>query len=518
MKKLSVHFAAMVAALAIVGTAVVVGRPDWVGSGHSARPGEHGEHDAVEHSDSGEFCPEHGVPERFCTKCDPSRMGQLELCSEHGGIPEAICTLCDANAQTKYGIDLCPEGHGLPREFCAACGTVTSSIPDDGWCATHKVPESECLDCAGDTKERDARECRQPLPQVRLAGTKLAERIDIRIAEATKNDCFHALRANAEVAYDANRYADISPRVSGFLKEVVADLGDSVKRGDTLAVVDSPEISSAKAQFLNASAQVTLAQATYDRTKPLARAGTVPGKTELETLTELTKAKALLLEARQKLKNFGFDEASLRKLIETEDTDSKLPIVAPIDGVVVARHAVQGEHVEANTQLFAVTDVSRMWLWINVYQDDVAQLSIGQKVVYTSIGSEREERGTLNWIGAEVDPKTRTLRARASLENPDGRLRANQYGIAKIIVSETHPSVQIPKEAVQSNEGMKVVFLPQDEEGVYRTQRVVTRPTDAKDRVEVAWGLKPGDRVVTTGSFLLKTEIMKGAIGAGCAH
>lgn len=518
MKKLSVHFAAVVAAIAIVGTAVAVGRPDWVGSSHSARQGENHEDKAGGHSDSGEICPEHGVPEEFCTKCDPSRKGQLDLCAEHGGIPEAICTLCNPKAQAKYGIVLCAQGHGLPQEFCSECGNSNSDIPDDGWCATHKVPESECLDCTANTKEREVRACRQPLPLVRLNGAKLAERIEIRLAEATKSDCFHSLKANAEVAYDANRYADISPRVSGFLKEVIADLGDSVKRGDTLAVVDSPEISSAKAQFLNANAQVSLAQATYDRTKPLARAGTVPGKSELETLTELTKSKALLLEARQKLKNFGFDEASLRKVIETEDTDSKLSIVAPIDGVVVARHAVQGEHVEASTQIFAVADVSRMWLWINVYQDDVAQLSIGQKVVYKSIGNDREERGTLNWIGAEVDSKTRTLRARASLDNPDGRLRANQFGIARIIVSETHQSVQIPKEAVQSNEGMNVVFLPQDEEGVYRTQRVVTRPTDAKDRVEVVWGLKPGDRVVTTGAFLMKTEIMKGAIGAGCCH
>ena len=106
----------------------------------------------------------------------------------------------------------------------------------------------------------------------------------------------------------------------------------------------------------------------------------------------------------------------------------------------------------------------------------------------------------------------------AELANPEGRLRANQFGQAAIKVEEEHKAVVVPKMAVQRRDNVDVVFLPQEEGGVYRPQRVLVKPTDRGDVVEVAWGLEPGQRVVTKGAFLLKTEIMKGAIGAGCCE
>jgi cobalt-zinc-cadmium efflux system membrane fusion protein len=124
----------------------------------------------------------------------------------------------------------------------------------------------------------------------------------------------------------------------------------------------------------------------------------------------------------------------------------------------------------------------------------------------------------VNWIGTEVNQQTRTTRVRAELANPKGKLRANQFGQAEIQVGEEHRAVVVPKAAVQRKDGVDVVFLPQEEGGVYRPQRVVAKPTDRADALEVTWGLEPGQRVVTRGAFLLKTEIMKGAIGAGCCE
>jgi cobalt-zinc-cadmium efflux system membrane fusion protein len=101
------------------------------------------------------------------------------------------------------------------------------------------------------------------------------------------------------------------------------------------------------------------------------------------------------------------------------------------------------------------------------------------------------------------------------LTNPGGRLRANQFGHAEIRIGSEHKAVVVPKAAVQRKDNVDLVFLPEGDR-VFRPQRVVTRPSGRSEMIEVTWGLKPGQKVVSKGAFLLKTEIMKGAIGAGC--
>ena len=126
--------------------------------------------------------------------------------------------------------------------------------------------------------------------------------------------------------------------------------------------------------------------------------------------------------------------------------------------------------------------------------------------------------GKVTWIGSEVNQTTRTTRVGAELANPDGRLRSNQFGRAEIQVGADHKATLVPKSAVQRKDGAELVFLPQEEPGTYRAQRVTTKPTELNDVLEVTWGLKSGQQVVIKGAFLQKTEIMKGAIGAGCCE
>lgn len=524
MKRFIAPACAVVAAILIVGLSVTVARPDWLPASVRSylRLGAfEGDEDA------GLYCKEHGVPEKFCTICHEELKEKLIRCKEHGDIPEDICTLCHPEVEKKYRIEMCPKEHGLPREFCYKCGKADSASkiqPDDGWCATHSKPEDLCVECKVDPKSHEANRegvkvCRQPLPTVRLASAKLAHQVGIETAVATEESHAHKLTANAETAYDANRYADITPRVTGFLREVRADLGKIVKPGEVLAVVDSAEVSGAKAQYITAQAAAGLARANYERIRTLAKTGAVAAKSEFEALTALNQAKASSLDAGQKLRNFGFEEEELVRVIEVNDTKSLLNIVTPLGGVVVARHAVKGEPVQATAQVFSVTDPVVLWLWIDVYEADIDAVKVGQKVEFR--GSSRDDApftGEVNWIGTEVNQQTRTTRVRAELANPVGRLRANQFGQAAIQVEEEHRAVVVPKIAVQRKDNVDVVFLPQEEGGVYRPQRVVIKPTDRGDVVEVAWGLEPGQRVVTKGAFLLKTEIMKGAIGAGCCE
>lgn len=501
--------------------------PEWARFGGDAQaPSE----------DAGLYCKEHGVPEKFCTLCHEDLKETLLLCKEHGDIPEDICTLCHPEVEKKYNIEMCPKGHGLPREFCVDCGKVPSAslgLPDDGWCSAHDKPEAACEECVEARASGKPlplaklasfgpdRACRDPLPAVRLASAKLARKVGIETATVAEEEHAHRLVANAETAYDANHYADISPRVSGFIREVKVDLGHVVRRGQTLAVIDSAEVGAAKAQYLSSQAALKLARVTSDRIQTLSRAGAVPGRSELEVMTALNQAEAATMDAEQRLRNLGFDDAKLLGILESKDIKNTLDVVSPIDGTVVVRHAVHGESVQATSQIFAVADTSRAWLWVDVYESDIAKIRPGQAVSFLVSGgkpgdSEATE-GAVTWVGTEVDERTRTARIRAELPNSGGRLRANQYGEATIRVGDEHKAVVVPRQAVQRKDNVDVVFLPEGE-GAYRPQRVTTRPTDRADVVEVTWGLRPGQVVVTRGAFLLKTEIMKGSIGAGCCE
>jgi cobalt-zinc-cadmium efflux system membrane fusion protein len=484
-------------------------------------------------SSAGLYCDEHGVPESLCTKCHPELAGKLLLCPEHGDIPEDICVKCHPEVEKKHKIKMCPKGHGLPEHFCVECGTTKTAsaktAPDDGWCATHNVPEAQCAICLADPAAHGAdgsgaaSVCRQPLPLVRLSSAKLGRQIGLEIAPAEAETHAHTLEANAETAFDANRYADVNPRVAGYLREVKVDLGHRVRAGDVLAVVDSPEVSAAKSRLISARAAMNLATVTHQRTEALARQDAVPAREELEALTAKNLAESSVLDASQALRNLGFSDEDLDRVAAAKETSSLLPIVAPIDGTVVQRHAVRGEAVQATTPLFAVADTSTMWLWIDVYEADIERVKSGQTVNFAISGLDAATTaaaldGTITWVGAQVDPTTRTTRVRAEMANPDGRLRANQFGRAVVHIGAPHEVVVVPRSAVQTKDGTEVVFLPGDEGGVFRPQRVVTRASNRRDVIEVAWGLRPGDRVVTQGSFWLKTEIMKGAIGAGCCE
>jgi cobalt-zinc-cadmium efflux system membrane fusion protein len=171
-------------------------------------------------------------------------------------------------------------------------------------------------------------------------------------------------------------------------------------------------------------------------------------------------------------------------------------------------------------KLYTVADTGTLWLWIDVFEKDMRQVKHGQTVSFTVSGtasaSEGETySGRITWVGSEVDERTRTMKVRAELPNPDGTLRANQYGRARIQLGEPHKAPVVPKGAVERYEDVAVVFLKQ-KEGVYRPQRIRAAPLGKGDLLEVSRGLKGGEEVVTAGAFLLKTELMKGSIGAGC--
>lgn len=495
----------LVVVVAVAGAALWAVRPAWLltQAGLARRA-----------KDYGLYCKEHGVPEKFCTICHAELKDKLLLCTEHGNIPEDICTLCHPEARDKNDIEMCPKGHGLPKHFCSRCDAeagkpaASGNLYDDGYFV------------AFGPKGGGAKTVCELLPLVRLASSGLANEVGLATAPVVEEEHTHELSAPAETAYDASRYAEVTPRVAGFLREARADLGQRVAPGETLAVVDSAEVSTAKAQYFASKATQEYEEDRFRRVDTLTSSDLMASKQRPAAVAALNQARAASLGAEQKLRNFRFDDTALDTILKGHDTTPLLDVVSPVEGTVVFRHAVVGESVEPTTKLYAVADVSKLSLWIDVFERDIRRVLPGQAVTFTVSGSvsadeEATYSGKITWVGTEVDGKTRTTRVRAEVPNRDGLLRAHQFGRARVQVGTPHRAVMIPRDAVQRYENVEMVFVEQ-KEGVYRPQRIRTVPTGRSGALEVTWGLKPGENVVTTGSFLLKTEIMKGSIGAGC--
>ncbi len=194
---------------------------------------------------------------------------------------------------------------------------------------------------------------------------------------------------------------------------------------------------------------------------------------------------------------------------------SRYELRSPATGRIVERSAVVGEVVEQQDTLYTVADLSTMWVMMDLRERDLTLVRVGLPVLFTVDGLPGHAfDGTVSWISSTVDDRTRTVKVRANLPNEGGLLRENMFGLARIIIHDNDEVVSIPSEAVQTDGCCQLVFVKQNE--TLFTPRKVSLGASANGYVEILAGLALGESVVTVGSFLMKTEILKSNIGAGC--
>ncbi|MCG3124421.1 MAG: Cobalt-zinc-cadmium resistance protein CzcB [Phycisphaerales bacterium] len=452
-------------------------------------------------------CP-HAIEAARCPFCDPSRIERLGMCREHG-VPEALCVKCKPY---------------LKAAFVAA----------GDWCGEHDTPESQCAICnpaeAKATMDRAAsagselrwrREpsltCSTSASPIVLASAQVAQTIGLEYEKLRAAPLVREIERNAELAYNGSRYARLSSRAPGVLAEIRKDLGESVTKGDVLAVVDSTDLGSSKSDLLQAIETFKLWDTNAARERALVEKGVGVEREALEAETRASESRIAVNRARQRLRNLGLSKEQVAAVEQDGDTSSLLELVAPFDGTVVERAAVVGEVVELSKPLFAVADISTMWAQVDLAEADLAVVRTGQDATVSVDGLPgRSFTGRLTWISTQIDPRTRTLKARVELKNPEGLLRAHMFGRARIDAGESRQTVTVPKEAVQWEGCCNVAFIRSDDAGAtFRPARLVLAH-DTGDRYEVADGLQPGDTVVTRGSYILKNELLKNSVGAGC--
>ncbi|MCL4221167.1 MAG: efflux RND transporter periplasmic adaptor subunit [Phycisphaerales bacterium] len=481
----------------------------WSASPAAARQ-DHSGHDHADHDHASEppraaeACA-HGIAESRCPFCTPSLVRDLGMCREHG-VAEALCVMCRPFLETAF-------------------------VAAGDWCAEHARPESQCVLCGNGAaaeaaagavrrfKQQPSPGCTTAQTTVTLASPAAARTAGFEYADIRATNLSREVVRNAEIVYDARRYARLSSRAPGVIVEVLKDLGDRVEIGDVVSVVDSMALGSAKAELLQAVELLSLRQGSADREMSLMQKGAGTERAVLEAQTHLAEARIAVSRARQQLRNLGLSDEDIDLVIERRDTDSRLRITAPFAGTLVESAAVTGEVVDQRDMLFAIADTGTMWAMIDLTESDLANVRAGHEVTFRSDGlPDRVFAGRLTWISTQLDRKTRTIRARAELDNGGAALKAFMFGRATIRAGMGGQAITVPKSAVQWEGCCNVAFVRVNREGTIYQPARLTLGFDAGDRYEVLAGLSGGETVVTRGSYILKNEILKDAVGAGCCE
>lgn len=480
-----------------------------------------------------DWCDVHNVQLSRCIACNPALAGEsaADWCKEHG-VAESKCTICHPEILTT-GVagDWCRE-HGVPESSCTLChpeiaqqGVVAARATD--------VVVSDTLGAARKPAGpvRDPATCQTHALKVQFASPQAVEKAGIRLGSVIERPMAAAIAIPGEVDYDRRRFAQIPARVAGILWRVEKDLGDSVREGDVLAVLDSAEVGKAKADLLQARAALDVGTLHAQRLERSVEAGF---RTEVERVqadANVREAQIRLFHANQALLNLGLPlpigapdpdtiarlglpDAVLAQLPAGTPSANLLPILAPFEGIVVARAVAQGVSVEPGHQLFALADTRRMWVTMDLPQADATRVALDAPVSFRPDGAADAVTGRVNWISTAVDEMTRTVKVRADVANEAGALRAHMFGRARIVIRTSPTAIAVPSEAVQWEGCCHVVFVRLTDE-VFQTRKVRIGTRDAA-YTEVLVGLLPGEVVVTRGSHVLKSEILKSNLGAGC--
>ncbi len=349
--------------------------------------------------------------------------------------------------------------------------------------------------------------------EVKFASEQVVQSLGIELVPVASQSVSGTIACNGRVAFNQNHYVELRARTDGIVRNIGCDVGAAVDARRTLAVIDSPHVGDVKAAYINAVSQMQ--QDKYDATRAerMAADQAVAGKMLREAQTRLAQQQTTTANDRQQLTNLGFSDEQIDSLVIDKDTSTELPLETPWAGCVVSREAVEGAFVERNAPLFAVADLSTMWVYLNLYESDLGRVKLGQTVSFIPDGlSGREFTGQVDWIDPAVDPRTRITQVRAEVANTDGLLRANMYGHGKIVVEPPHEGLVIPAAAVQDFRHQPVVFVQQSPEAF--AVRPITIGVKLDRSWEVLSGVSLGEMVVTTGSFLLRSDLEKDKLGA----
>lgn len=460
-----------------------------------------------------DWCPEHLVAESECIEC------QIELS------PKA----------SSYGF--CAE-HGVAE--CVIHHPELAQVLRDPQLPQYDTVHAISLIDRPENNSRNTLHTRR----VQFASAEGMEKSGIQVDVVQEHSMMDVIKATGEMKFDPTRVAHLSSRVPGSASFVFKTVGDPIAAGEILAIVDAASVGQAKTNLVQTLLQLQLRKSTEERLRRIAASGAVPQKSVTEAETAMQEAEVAFVTARQALENLGFElpngientepqamvddlrflgiPPDLLKLLPTDThTANLIPIRAPSSGMIIESDLVAGEVVDSADTLFTVADPSRLWLWLNVRQEDAKYLRTGLPVHFTTDKSAIEASGPISWISPTMDGPTRTLQVRVNIPNTDGQWRDKTFGTGRIILREEPHAIVVPRAAVHSTTDAHFVFVrdkgffAENSPKFFHVRQVRMGAQDGQF-IELLAGALPGEVIATKGSNVLMAQLLRSNLGAGC--
>ncbi|WP_025131776.1 efflux RND transporter periplasmic adaptor subunit [Pseudomonas sp. PH1b] len=362
--------------------------------------------------------------------------------------------------------------------------------------APASIQASAAPEQAGHAEEEPEGHLELSAEQIKSAG--------IELAAAGPRAISRLISLPGEIRFDEDRTSHIVPRAAGVVETVQANLGQSVKKGDLLAVIASQQISDLRSELAAAGRRVELARTTFERERQLWKDQISAEQDYLLARQSLQEAEIALNNARQKM-NALSGSAQLAG-------GNRYEMRAPFDGVVVEKHLSVGEVVSETSAAFTLSDLSQVWVTFGVFPKDLNKVQVGKPVLVHSTELGTQVQGRVAYVGSLLGEQTRTATVRVTVPNPDDAWRPGLFVAVQVATDSYEAEVVVPQSAIQTVEDKPSVFV-RNAEGFQATP-VVLGGSEA-GFVEIKQGLEAGAQVATTGSFILKSELGKGSAEHG---
>lgn len=375
----------------------------------------------------------------------------------------------------------------------------------------HKIPQYTCD------------ECRYELGLVKLDATLMSTNGLVMIETAQKRIAQAFLPMNAEIALNEAALTHVSSLSSGRVRTVCVEQGAQVKQGQVLFELESQELGHALGAYRKNKALAALALRQVEREKALVEKRLSPEAELVDAQMKYDEYRIELESAAYALSVMGLDAAEVGALTADNPVGKIgcLPVRAPQSGTVIEKHVAPGETVEPGKELLMIAELSTVWVWMDLYEHDLAALTAEAKKrpprvqITTPAFHDAVFEGVIDLFGATMNEQTRTVKVRACLQNKEAMLRPGMFCAARVVFETPEKVLTVPPGALLADEGKRFVFRLVREGFALRTDvetgRVFT------DSVEITAGLAEGEKIVGRGAFLLKSDVLREKMGAGCA-
>ncbi|MET0342276.1 MAG: efflux RND transporter periplasmic adaptor subunit [Polyangiales bacterium] len=347
-----------------------------------------------------------------------------------------------------------------------------------------------------------------PDPRGVALSSELAERARLKIEPVTEQQLSPTVRLVGSVNFNPNQVAEIGARIEGRVTRIMVSVGDSVKKGQALAEIESNVLGEAFASLLSARANLIAAEHNEARESGLASQQLSSAPIVERARAEVKALRAEVRGAEQRLLAMGFGADEIEQL-KAGKGPNHITLRAPLDGEVVDRFAVLGQVVNSTTPVLRIAHLDSVWVELDVFERDLPRVTEGNAArISSEMHPEEVFEGRVAHVDSTIDMATRTAHVRVEVDNTARLLRPGQFVTARLSTSgEQRNVLVVPRSAVLQVEGEPSVFVS------LGNDKFVARPVElgqeAHNRVEIERGLLEGDLVVTEGGFVLKSELLR---------